>query len=609
MKSFLITLIILLLSSAANAQNGQLMHYWNFNNSTSQTAHLSSSFSISETPRLILATIVAPTEIQLSSNTGQDFSGLNNRLGADTGSHLRFNNPIGSALTVPLPTTGYENVVFKFETRRSGSGANTQNIAYTLDGQNFVAAPMSVLTVTEVPDLYSIDFSAIPAAGNNANFAIRFTFDDTNEPKNLAGNNRFDNMSLEGSPLPNTNLPPTVVAPIADMVLIAGAGTTRINLNSVFSDPDNSNLTFSVSTDRETPISATIEAHELVISSSVAGSVALSVTANDGVNPSVATDVHVLFYPQAFPLITESFEFMSWSNLETTGSYPANMLFLQSNKSDPRLNDDLVFSYHVPDNEYAESDLVSLGYPYRLESRTRINGLGADGISFINTGRSRDVGGALVALDTRGVARIYMSFLAGTVLPNLRIYAIRAQYRVGFDGPWLDVNDSQGNPVEYIRNATAGHTQRFTTLRLPSAMMEQPYVQLLFRYYYINEVTSGARAMLRLDDILLERVLTTSVETSEEMPLRTELAQNWPNPFNPTTQINFTIGAEFGSAASTRLAVYDLLGREVAVLSQGVLPQGNHTVNFDASGLASGIYLYRLEVNGTVQFRRMTLLK
>ena len=90
-----------------------------------------------------------------------------------------------------------------------------------------------------------------------------------------------------------------------------------------------------------------------------------------------------------------------------------------------------------------------------------------------------------------------------------------------------------------------------------------------------------------------------------EHPVRTELSQNYPNPFNPTTQIEFTLSA----AQNVKLQVYDMAGRQVATLAEGVLQAGRHTATFNASNLASGIYIYRF-INDTHQFtRKMTLVK
>lgn len=62
--------------------------------------------------------------------------------------------------------------------------------------------------------------------------------------------------------------------------------------------------------------------------------------------------------------------------------------------------------YHIPAGEYHEEDIHSIGFPYRLNRRSRINGLGSKGISFINTGRNRDLGAAVLAIDTRGLKDI-----------------------------------------------------------------------------------------------------------------------------------------------------------------------------------------------------------
>jgi hypothetical protein len=70
------------------------------------------------------------------------------------------------------------------------------------------------------------------------------------------------------------------------------------------------------------------------------------------------------------------------------------------------------------------------------------------------------------------------------------------------------------------------------------------------------------------------------------------LEQNYPNPFNPTT----VVSCQLPVASAVRLAVYDMLGREVAVLANGRMEAGRHEVEFNASGLASGVYTYRLQV-------------
>lgn len=83
------------------------------------------------------------------------------------------------------------------------------------------------------------------------------------------------------------------------------------------------------------------------------------------------------------------------------------------------------------------------------------------------------------------------------------------------------------------------------------------------------------------------------------------LEQNYPNPFNPSTVVGFQLSV----AGQATLKVYDLLGREVAVLVNGVLPAGSHSATFDATNLTSGVYIYKLEAGGRSMTKRMTLIK
>jgi len=87
--------------------------------------------------------------------------------------------------------------------------------------------------------------------------------------------------------------------------------------------------------------------------------------------------------------------------------------------------------------------------------------------------------------------------------------------------------------------------------------------------------------------------------------LQFKLEQNFPNPFNPTTAIKFSIPV----SAKVNIKVFNVLGQEVAVLLNQQLEAGDHSVNFDASGFDSGIYFYRIEAGNFVKINKMTLLK
>ncbi|MCX6166354.1 MAG: T9SS type A sorting domain-containing protein [Ignavibacteriae bacterium] len=98
---------------------------------------------------------------------------------------------------------------------------------------------------------------------------------------------------------------------------------------------------------------------------------------------------------------------------------------------------------------------------------------------------------------------------------------------------------------------------------------------------------------------------TISNNNSSNYPADFKLSQNYPNPFNPVTRISYEIPKQ----GFVSLKIYDVLGREVKNLVNEMKSIGSYSVDFDASGFTSGIYLYRLECNGFIETRRMVLLK
>jgi hypothetical protein len=94
-------------------------------------------------------------------------------------------------------------------------------------------------------------------------------------------------------------------------------------------------------------------------------------------------------------------------------------------------------------------------------------------------------------------------------------------------------------------------------------------------------------------------------QIKKEKPEIFELSQNYPNPFNPATTIEYQLPAQ----SFVTLAIVDLLGRRVSTLVNEKKEEGNHSVQFDGSGLSSGLYFYRLTAGGFVRTRRMLLIK
>ncbi len=112
-------------------------------------------------------------------------------------------------------------------------------------------------------------------------------------------------------------------------------------------------------------------------------------------------------------------------------------------------------------------------------------------------------------------------------------------------------------------------------------------------------------------DLIRAIVDTTSLNTSGvqppagQRPLESALQQNYPNPFNPVTTIPFTLARP----AEVRLRIFDLLGREVALLFAGPLPAGAHFRQWNAAGVAGGLYYYQLQAGSFRATRKLVVLK
>jgi len=99
--------------------------------------------------------------------------------------------------------------------------------------------------------------------------------------------------------------------------------------------------------------------------------------------------------------------------------------------------------------------------------------------------------------------------------------------------------------------------------------------------------------------------LTTVEDKNNSIPIAYSLAQNYPDPFNPTTTINFSVP----KTSLVNLKVYDLLGREVTTLVNENKSIGNYSVRFNAGKLVSGVYFYRMQAGDFVQTKKLILLK
>jgi hypothetical protein len=124
-------------------------------------------------------------------------------------------------------------------------------------------------------------------------------------------------------------------------------------------------------------------------------------------------------------------------------------------------------------------------------------------------------------------------------------------------------------------------------------------------YSFIDENITTGEYYYRLKQIDNDGSVEYSNEINILIPNKTELKRNYPNPFNPTTSIQYTIS----NRQFVSLKVYDMLGSEVATLVNEVKPAGNYEVNFEGGELTSGIYFYRLQVGDFVETKKMVFMK
>ncbi|TVQ07645.1 MAG: T9SS C-terminal target domain-containing protein [Bacteroidetes bacterium] len=491
-----------------------------------------------------------------------------------------------------LPTSGYKDIVFSFAAIDEGAAdALVLDYAHNDGTPQWTEAGLAstVFPLEDSYTLFTIDFSTqgndIEEANDNPHFKIRIRFQgedlDTDEGDRVT----FNNFSLDATPLEDTNLPPFVAQPLELEKLTESLQVTTFDLNDVFTDPDDDPLTFTAVSNRPEFVQVQLDGSILSLTPLLRGDAEITLTADDGENPEVTHTFRALVYPAAFDMGQGDFVFNQWSNNQPEYTYPENMLFLQADISDPFLDYDLLYPYYIPHDDYHADDQETIGFPYNNTGRTRINGLGAGGVTFINTGRDRDLGGALVALNTAGQSKLTLSFVAGTMLQNSRLYAFRVQYRIGTEGPFSNLLVN-GVPLEYVASVD-GDLVSFQNIEIPQQLLGHDYVQLLWRYY-LHSGDSGPRSMLRLDDI----EITIPVNTDDLLQSTLQVYAT-----NRTIYINTP---ELDKAS---VVIYNTMGQKI--LSKTLSGQTLHTI--DAS-FAPGIYIVNIE-SGQQRFSKKVVVE
>jgi hypothetical protein len=175
---------------------------------------------------------------------------------------------------------------------------------------------------------------------------------------------------------------------------------------------------------------------------------------------------------------------------------------------------------------------------------------------------------------------------------------------------WLDSIDT-GRKIAQCQVDTTGSWTKYRIFRADVNSARLPDGQVSGSHdVYLRFLGTGTGQLFRINwfRFLSEHDTPTSVDDAlgnQQGINRFELSQNYPNPFNPTTKIRYSVSErEYVS-----LKVYDLLGREVAILLDSLLQPGNYEATFDGSRLASGVYLYRMKAANFVETKKTMLLK
>lgn len=164
---------------------------------------------------------------------------------------------------------------------------------------------------------------------------------------------------------------------------------------------------------------------------------------------------------------------------------------------------------------------------------------------------------------------------------------------------WI-TGESSFNPGQLYISTNLGKTWSTFRNGLPNTSTKYDITCLAVNGSNIYAGTTAAGVWIRpLSD------LTSIQDSPSPRPDAFALSQNYPNPFNPSTTINYSLP----HSGNVKLTVYNILGSKVATIVDEYKPAGNYSVKFNASNLASGIYIYRLESGSYISAKKLILLK
>lgn len=512
MKSFLLPLLVLL-TTLLNAQISTLPYAQSFNGSFAEGTNIQfiSNFT--------------GNEVSSSSRIFRDVTDFNS---APAAMSIIPTSSFNGEVIISLNLTTYSSVRMSFVAKSMLNGTGNRSAILTLstsiDGGNtwIAAQELGTFPNENQTSFGNFRYSLPPEAFNQSDVKVRIRVTRSSGDGTTA-KLVIDDMQIEQVVVPTLNAnsddlgvflqilnnPSSVKTLSVDGLNLTGNLVVTAPVGYEVSLDSSDIFASSVSI---TPVSGAVPATTVFVrlnsntKGDFSGNVVVSSTGISSLNVAVSGITSSPTNPaSAFDLSSANYSFTNWSTASPAATYPANMAIWTREVNDASLSD--LFS----------DDWKCL---YNLTARSRVVGLGQNGIGFINTGSSQRSGdcdgsnpgtgddlynarvGALVlSLNTTGRQNVQVSWVGRTVEVNTREYAIRLQFRVGDGGNnpnsgWSDFPV----PVEYTRQANNGDTLFMAPVTLPSSCNNQSLVQLRWVYYF-KQGNSGNRALLAVDNI------------------------------------------------------------------------------------------------------------
>jgi hypothetical protein len=237
-------------------------------------------------------------------------------------------------------------------------------------------------------------------------------------------------------------------------------------------------------------------------------------------------------------------------------------------------------------SEFAETDEQAMRFNYAFTHTSGINS---------------------VIVDIGGFGPVFG--VPDSVYVDVRTDSLRHRVALRFRDAYGTTYTTQFDPL-----ATSDGVYVTRGMSLGNMRTSDPFATLAYPLTFIGfELRLGAgltsetlyEGFLDFENISGQYPVTTSLDEDTQLPVRAELEQNYPNPFNPSTTIQYSVP----ESGIVTIRVYDLLGRVVARPLNEHRSAGSHTLNFDASHLSSGMYIYSMETGTSRISRKMMLIK